>query len=103
MLRVQNQAKKTMSFGLSLVVVVARGDLQVARSPDQNKIHSPPPPRPFAGTSREPVTEWGAQIEVGAVGQGKSMKKRCSKKLKVNFMNNNAHRARQKFSYNYLT
>jgi hypothetical protein len=43
MLRVQNQAKKTMSFGLSLVVVVARGDLQVARSPDQNKIHSPPP------------------------------------------------------------
>jgi hypothetical protein len=42
MLRVQNQAKQAVSSGLSLAVVVARGDLQVAQSPDQNKIHSPP-------------------------------------------------------------
>jgi hypothetical protein len=29
----------------------------------------------------EPVTEWDAQIEVGAMGQGKIMKKRYSKKF----------------------
>jgi hypothetical protein len=40
MLRVQNQAKQTVSSGLSLAVVVARGNLQVARNPDQNQIHS---------------------------------------------------------------
>jgi hypothetical protein len=28
-----------MSYGLPLTVVVVRGDLQVALSPDQNKIH----------------------------------------------------------------
>jgi hypothetical protein len=42
MLRVQNQAKQAMSSGLPLAMVVARGALQVAQSPDQNKIHSPP-------------------------------------------------------------
>jgi hypothetical protein len=39
MLRVQNQAKQAVSYGLPLAVVVARGDLQVTLSPDQNKIH----------------------------------------------------------------
>jgi hypothetical protein len=42
MLRVQNQAKQVVSSRLSLAVIVARGNLQVAQSPDQNKIHSPP-------------------------------------------------------------
>jgi hypothetical protein len=42
MLRVQNQTKQAMSSELTLAVVVARGDLQVALSPDQNKIHGPP-------------------------------------------------------------
>jgi hypothetical protein len=42
MLRVQNQAKQVVSSGLSLEVVVARGDLQVAQSSDQTKIHNPP-------------------------------------------------------------
>jgi hypothetical protein len=42
MLRVQNQAKQAVSSGLSLAVVVARGDLQVTLSPDQNKIHHTP-------------------------------------------------------------
>jgi hypothetical protein len=40
MLRVQNQAKQVVSSGLPIAVVVASGDLQVALSPDQNKIHS---------------------------------------------------------------
>jgi hypothetical protein len=40
MLMVQNLAKHDVSSGLPLVVVVARGDIQVALSPDQNKIHS---------------------------------------------------------------
>jgi hypothetical protein len=40
MLRVRNQAKHVVSSGLPLAVVVARGDLQVALSPDQNRIHS---------------------------------------------------------------
>jgi hypothetical protein len=40
MLRVQNQAKQVVSSGLPLEVVVARGDLQVALSPDQNNIYS---------------------------------------------------------------
>jgi hypothetical protein len=40
MIRVQNQDKRVVSSGPS-IVVVARGDLQVARRPDQNKIHSP--------------------------------------------------------------
>jgi hypothetical protein len=40
MLSVQNQAKQAVSSGLPVVVVVPRGDLQVARSPDQNRIHS---------------------------------------------------------------
>jgi hypothetical protein len=101
MLRVQNQAKQVVSFGLYLAVDVERGDFQVAWSPNKNQ--NSQPPGPFAGTSREPVTEWGAQIEAGAVGQGKSMKKRYNKKLKDNFMDNNAHRARQKFPYNYST
>jgi hypothetical protein len=34
MLWVQNQAKQVVSSGLSLVVVVARGDLKVTLSPD---------------------------------------------------------------------
>jgi hypothetical protein len=42
MLRVQNQAKQVVSFGLYLAVDVERGDLQVAWSPNQNQIHSPP-------------------------------------------------------------
>jgi hypothetical protein len=42
MIRIQNQAKHDVSSGLPLVVVVARGDLQVTLSPDQNKIHSTP-------------------------------------------------------------
>jgi hypothetical protein len=41
MLRLQDQAKQAMSSGFSLTVVVARGDLQVAQSPDQNKIQRP--------------------------------------------------------------
>jgi hypothetical protein len=97
MLRVQNQAKQAVSSGLSLAVVVARGDLQVAQSPDQNKIHSPL--APYAGTSREPVTEWDAQIEAGAIRQGKSVKRGTTS----NFTNKYAHRARYKFPYNYLT
>jgi hypothetical protein len=40
--RIQNQAKQAMSPGLPLVVVVARGDFQVALSPDQNKIYNAP-------------------------------------------------------------
>jgi hypothetical protein len=62
-----------MSSGLPLAVGVARGDLQVALRPQpkQNLEH----PGPCAGTSREPVTEWDAQIEAGAMEQGKSMKK----------------------------
>jgi hypothetical protein len=39
MLWVQNQAKQAVSSGLSLAVVVARGELKVTLSPDQNKIH----------------------------------------------------------------
>jgi hypothetical protein len=39
MLRVQNQAKHAMSYGLPLAVVVVRGALQVTLSPDQNIIH----------------------------------------------------------------
>jgi hypothetical protein len=65
MLRVQNQAKQAVSSRLSLAVIVERGNLQVAQSPDQNKIHSLP--APYVGTSREPVTEWDAQIEAGAI------------------------------------
>jgi hypothetical protein len=42
MLRVQNQAKQDVSSGLPLAVVVARGDVQVALSPNKNKIHSTP-------------------------------------------------------------
>jgi hypothetical protein len=42
MLRVQNQAKQVVSSGLSLVVVVAKGDLQVAQSPDQKQNSHPP-------------------------------------------------------------
>jgi hypothetical protein len=42
MLRVQNQAKQAVSSELPTTVVVARGDLQVALSPDQTKIHSAP-------------------------------------------------------------
>jgi acyl CoA:acetate/3-ketoacid CoA transferase beta subunit len=42
MLRVQNPTKQAVSLALSLAVVVAMGDLQVARSHDQNKIHIPP-------------------------------------------------------------
>jgi hypothetical protein len=42
MFRVQNQAKQAVSSGLPLAVVEARGDLPVAMSPDQNKIHSTP-------------------------------------------------------------
>jgi hypothetical protein len=42
MLRIQNQAKQVVSSGLPLVVVVARGDLQAALSPNQNKIHNAP-------------------------------------------------------------
>jgi hypothetical protein len=42
MLRVQNQAKHVVSSGLPVAVVVARGDLQVVLSPDQNRIHSAP-------------------------------------------------------------
>jgi hypothetical protein len=38
MLRVLNQAKQAVSSGLPLAVVVARGDLQVPLSLDQNKI-----------------------------------------------------------------
>jgi hypothetical protein len=53
----------------------------------------------YAGTSREPVTEWDAQIKVGAMGQGKSMKRG----IVSNFMNKYAHKVRQKFPYNYLT
>jgi hypothetical protein len=41
MLRVQNPAKQAVSLALSLAVVVAMGDLHVARSHDQNKIHIP--------------------------------------------------------------
>jgi hypothetical protein len=40
MLRVLNQAKQAVSSGLPLAVVVARGDLQVALSLNQNKIPS---------------------------------------------------------------
>jgi beta-lactam-binding protein with PASTA domain len=83
MLRVQNQAKQAVSSGLSLEVVVARGDLQVAQSSDQTKIHNPP--APYAGTSREPITEWDAPIEAGAIGQGKSMKKEAQQAvLRIN-------------------
>jgi hypothetical protein len=60
MLRVQNQAKHVVTSGLPLAVVVAMGDLQVTLSPDQNKIHHTP--NRVQGTSREPVTEWKAQI-----------------------------------------
>jgi hypothetical protein len=42
MLRIQKQAKQAVSSGLPLEVVVARGELQVALSPNQNKIHSAP-------------------------------------------------------------
>jgi hypothetical protein len=42
MLLVQNQTKQVVSSGLSLALVVARGEHQVVQSPDQNKTHSPP-------------------------------------------------------------
>jgi hypothetical protein len=42
MLRVQNQAKQAVSSGLTLAMVVKRGDLQVTLSLDQNKIHHTP-------------------------------------------------------------
>jgi hypothetical protein len=42
MLRVQNQSKQAVSSGLPLAVVMARGDIQVTLSPDQNKIHRTP-------------------------------------------------------------
>jgi hypothetical protein len=42
MLRVQNQVKQAVSSRLPLAVVVARSDLQVTLSPDQNKIHRTP-------------------------------------------------------------
>jgi hypothetical protein len=42
MLQVQNQAKQAVSSELPLAVVVARGELQVTLSPDQNKIHHIP-------------------------------------------------------------
>jgi hypothetical protein len=73
MLRVQNQAKQAVSSVLSLAVVVVRSDLQVARSLDQNKIHSP--------LQRMQVPQGSLslnemhKLNVGAIGQGKSMKK----------------------------
>jgi hypothetical protein len=42
MLKVQNQAKQTVSSELSLVVVVTRSDLQVAHSPNQKQNSQPP-------------------------------------------------------------
>jgi hypothetical protein len=79
MLKVQNQAKQTVSSELSLVVVVTRSDLQVAHSPNQKQ--NSQPPAPYEGTSREPITDCDAQIEAGAIGQGKSMKKRYNEQF----------------------
>jgi hypothetical protein len=92
MLRVQNQAKQDVSSGLSLALVVSRGDHQVARIPDQSKIHRP--------------------LDCSHVSQGSlstneihELRQEQQGKVKAgdNFTNNNAYKARQKFPYNYLT
>jgi hypothetical protein len=61
-----------VSSELSLALVVLRGDHQIAQSPDQSKIHKP---LDYLQVPREPVNEWDAQIEAGAVGQGKNRRK----------------------------
>jgi hypothetical protein len=71
MFRVQNKAKQDVSLGISLAVVLAKGDLLVAQSLDQNKIHNPPP-APFAGTSMEPVTEWVHKLKQEQEGKVKA-------------------------------
>jgi hypothetical protein len=93
MLRVQNQAKKVVSSGLPLAVVVARGDLQVALSLNQNKIHSTPdrvqvPQGSLSlnGMHKLRYEQWGK------VKEHEKSAKRCNKR----FMNKYEHRARQK-------
>jgi hypothetical protein len=56
MFRVQNKAKQDVSLGISLAVVLAKGDLLVAQSLDQNKIHNPPPPH------RLQVPQWSLSL-----------------------------------------
>jgi hypothetical protein len=53
-------------------VVVVRGDLQVTLSPDQNKIHHT---SDHVQVPQGSVTDWEAQIYVGAIQKGKIMKK----------------------------
>jgi hypothetical protein len=60
MLRVQNQAKQAVSSGLPFSSGCGEGWplSNTGPWPKQNSPH----PGPCAGTSREHVTEWGAQI-----------------------------------------